>query len=47
MLSCDVIVAAAATKFVFAYPGIGFTPTAGCRTSCRAPSGSSEHSRSR
>ena len=28
MLSCDVIVAASATKFVFAYPGIGFTPTA-------------------
>jgi 2-(1,2-epoxy-1,2-dihydrophenyl)acetyl-CoA isomerase len=29
MLSCDVIVAASATKFVFAYPGIGFTPDCG------------------
>jgi len=29
MLSCDVIVAAPATKFVFAYPGIGFTPDCG------------------
>lgn len=29
MLSCDVIVSAAATKFVFAYPGIGFTPDCG------------------
>lgn len=29
MLSCDVVVAAAATKFVFAYPGIGFTPDCG------------------
>lgn len=29
MLSCDVVVAAAGTKFVFAYPGIGFTPDCG------------------
>lgn len=29
MLSCDVIVAAPATKFVFAYPGIGLTPDCG------------------
>lgn len=29
MLSCDVIVCAPATKFVFAYPGIGFTPDCG------------------
>jgi 2-(1,2-epoxy-1,2-dihydrophenyl)acetyl-CoA isomerase len=29
MLSCDVIVAAPSTKFVFAYPGIGFTPDCG------------------
>lgn len=29
MLSCDVIVAAPATKFVFAYSGIGFTPDCG------------------
>lgn len=29
MLSCDVIVSAPATKFVFAYPGIGFTPDCG------------------
>ena len=35
MLSCDVVVAAAATKFVFAYPGIGFTP--GCGLSYLLP----------
>lgn len=29
MLSCDLIVSAPATKFVFAYPGIGFTPDCG------------------
>ena len=29
MLSCDVVIAAAGTKFVFAYPGIGFTPDCG------------------
>lgn len=29
MLSCDVIVSAPGTKFVFAYPGIGFTPDCG------------------
>lgn len=29
MLSCDVIVADPRTKFVFAYPGIGFTPDCG------------------
>lgn len=29
MLSCDVVVAAPGTKFVFAYPGIGFTPDCG------------------
>ena len=29
MLSCDVVVSAASTKFVFAYPGIGFTPDCG------------------
>lgn len=29
MLSCDVIVATPTTKFVFAYPGIGFTPDCG------------------
>lgn len=29
MLSCDLIVADPATKFVFAYPGIGFTPDCG------------------
>lgn len=29
MLSCDVVVATASTKFVFAYPGIGFTPDCG------------------
>lgn len=29
MLSADVIVAAAGTKFVFAYPGIGLTPDCG------------------
>jgi 2-(1,2-epoxy-1,2-dihydrophenyl)acetyl-CoA isomerase len=29
MLSCDVIVASPTTKFVFAYPGIGFTPDCG------------------
>jgi 2-(1,2-epoxy-1,2-dihydrophenyl)acetyl-CoA isomerase len=29
MLSSDVIVSAPATKFVFAYPGIGFTPDCG------------------
>ncbi len=29
MLSCDVIVADPATKFVFAYPAIGFTPDCG------------------
>ncbi len=29
MLSCDVIVAAPDTKFVFAYPSIGFTPDCG------------------
>ena len=29
MLSSDVIVAAPATRFVFAYPGIGFTPDCG------------------
>jgi 2-(1,2-epoxy-1,2-dihydrophenyl)acetyl-CoA isomerase len=29
MLSCDVIVSAPATKFVFAYTGIGFTPDCG------------------
>lgn len=29
MLSCDMIVSAPATKFVFAYPGIGFTPDCG------------------
>ncbi|MEO7351182.1 MAG: enoyl-CoA hydratase/isomerase family protein [Marmoricola sp.] len=29
MLSCDVIVSAPASKFVFAYPGIGFTPDCG------------------
>ncbi|WP_110182243.1 enoyl-CoA hydratase/isomerase family protein [Nocardioides solisilvae] len=29
MLSCDVIVSDPATKFVFAYPGIGFTPDCG------------------
>jgi 2-(1,2-epoxy-1,2-dihydrophenyl)acetyl-CoA isomerase len=29
MLSCDVIVSAPATRFVFAYPAIGFTPDCG------------------
>ena len=29
MLSCDVIVAAEQTKFVFAYPGVGLTPDCG------------------
>lgn len=29
MLSCDVVVAASATKFVFAYPSIGLTPDCG------------------
>ena len=29
MLSCDLIVADPATKFVFAYPAIGFTPDCG------------------
>lgn len=29
MLSCDLVVAAQSTKFVFAYPGIGFTPDCG------------------
>ena len=29
MLSCDVIVAEAATKVVFAYPGVGLTPDCG------------------
>jgi 2-(1,2-epoxy-1,2-dihydrophenyl)acetyl-CoA isomerase len=29
MLSCDVVVATPDTKFVFAYPGIGFTPDCG------------------
>jgi 2-(1,2-epoxy-1,2-dihydrophenyl)acetyl-CoA isomerase len=29
MLSCDLVVAHPATKFVFAYPGIGFTPDCG------------------
>jgi 2-(1,2-epoxy-1,2-dihydrophenyl)acetyl-CoA isomerase len=29
MLSCDLVVADPATKFVFAYPGIGFTPDCG------------------
>lgn len=29
MLSCDVVTAAPGTKFVFAYPGIGFTPDCG------------------
>lgn len=29
ILSCDLIVSAPATKFVFAYPGIGFTPDCG------------------
>ena len=29
MLSCDIVVAAPGTKFVFAYPGIGFTPDCG------------------
>jgi 2-(1,2-epoxy-1,2-dihydrophenyl)acetyl-CoA isomerase len=29
MLSCDVVIAAPGTKFVFAYPGIGFTPDCG------------------
>lgn len=29
MLSCDVIVSAPATKFAFAYPGIGLTPDCG------------------
>lgn len=29
MLSCDVVVSDPATKFVFAYPGIGFTPDCG------------------
>jgi 2-(1,2-epoxy-1,2-dihydrophenyl)acetyl-CoA isomerase len=29
MLSCDVVVAASGTKFVFAYPSIGFTPDCG------------------
>lgn len=29
MLSCDVVVAAPETRFVFAYPGIGFTPDCG------------------
>jgi 2-(1,2-epoxy-1,2-dihydrophenyl)acetyl-CoA isomerase len=29
MLSCDVVIAAAGTKFAFAYPGIGFTPDCG------------------
>lgn len=29
MLSCDVVVSAPGTKFVFAYPGIGFTPDCG------------------
>lgn len=29
MLSCDLVVAQPATKFVFAYPGIGFTPDCG------------------
>ena len=29
MLSCDVIVSAPATRFVFAYPSIGFTPDCG------------------
>jgi 2-(1,2-epoxy-1,2-dihydrophenyl)acetyl-CoA isomerase len=29
MLTCDVIVSAPATKFAFAYPGIGLTPDCG------------------
>lgn len=29
MLSCDLIVSAPSTRFVFAYPGIGFTPDCG------------------
>jgi len=29
MLSCDVVVAGPGTRFVFAYPGIGFTPDCG------------------
>lgn len=29
MLSCDIIVSAPGTRFVFAYPGIGFTPDCG------------------
>ena len=29
MLSCDLIVADPSTKFVFAYPAIGFTPDCG------------------
>lgn len=29
MLSCDLVVAATGTKFVFAYPGIGLTPDCG------------------
>jgi 2-(1,2-epoxy-1,2-dihydrophenyl)acetyl-CoA isomerase len=29
MLSCDVVVSHPGTKFVFAYPGIGFTPDCG------------------
>jgi 2-(1,2-epoxy-1,2-dihydrophenyl)acetyl-CoA isomerase len=29
MLSCDVVVSAPGTRFVFAYPGIGFTPDCG------------------
>ncbi len=29
MLSCDLVVAEAATKFVFAYPGVGLTPDCG------------------
>ncbi len=29
MLSCDLVVAAEGTKFVFAYPGIGLTPDCG------------------
>ncbi len=28
-LSCDVVIAEAATKFVFAYPGVGLTPDCG------------------
>src|SRR3954452_13593856 len=29
MLSCDLVVAAPATKFVIAYPGVGLTPDCG------------------